>query len=47
MLPDDVALSDVLKDPKEETVMEMHGVEAHYTTLKSLMYAIQTEDKEA
>jgi len=34
-------------DPKDDTVMEMHSAEALYSTVKSLMHAIQTEVKDA
>jgi hypothetical protein len=34
------------EDPEDDTVMEKHGAEALYCTLKSLMHAIWTKDKE-
>ena len=34
-------------DPEDDTVMEQHGADALYSTVKSLMHAIQTEDEEA
>jgi hypothetical protein len=34
------------EDPEDETVMEMHGTDALYSTVKSLMHAIQTEDQD-
>jgi len=34
-------------DPEDDTVMEKHAAEALYSTVKSLMHAIQTADKEA
>jgi hypothetical protein len=39
--------SGVPEDPEDETVMEMHGADALYSAVKSLMHAIWTEDKEA
>jgi hypothetical protein len=35
------------EDPDDDTVMEKHGAEALYSTVKSLMHAIWTKDKEA
>jgi len=35
------------EDPEDETVMEMHGADALYSAVKSLMHAIRTEDEEA
>jgi len=35
------------KDPEDETVMEMHRADALYSTVKSLMHVIRTEDEEA
>jgi SNF2 family DNA or RNA helicase len=35
------------EDPEDETVMEKHGAEAVYSTVKSVMHAIQTKDEEA
>jgi len=34
------------KDPEDETVMEMHGADALYSAVKSLMHAIRTEDQD-
>jgi hypothetical protein len=34
------------EDPEDETVMEMHGASALYSTVKSLMDAIGTEDQD-
>jgi len=34
-------------DPEDDTVMEQHGADELYSAVKSLMHAIQTEDKEA
>jgi len=39
--------SGVPEDPEDETVKEKHGVDALYSAVKSVMHAIQTEDKEA
>jgi len=39
--------SGVPEDPEDETVMEMHGADALYSAVKSLMHAIRTEDQEA
>jgi hypothetical protein len=35
------------EDPEDETVMEMHGADALYSAVKSLMHAIRTEDQDA
>jgi len=35
------------EDPEDETVMEMHGADALYSAVKSLMHAIQTEDQDS
>ena len=35
------------EDPGDETVMEMHGADALYSAVKSLMHAIWTEDQDA
>jgi hypothetical protein len=35
------------ENPEDETVMEMHGANALYSAVKSLMHAIQTEDQDA
>jgi hypothetical protein len=35
------------EDPEDETVMEMHGTDALYSTVQSLMHAIRTEDQDA
>jgi hypothetical protein len=35
------------EDPEDETVMEMHGADPLYSTVKSLMHAIRTEDQNA
>ena len=35
------------EDPEDETVMEMHDADALYSTVKSLMHAILTEDQDA
>jgi len=35
------------EDPEDETVMEMHWADALYSTVKSLMHAIRTEDQDA
>ena len=35
------------EDPEDETVMEMHGTNALYSTVKSLMHAIRTEYQDA
>jgi len=35
------------EDPEEETVMEMHGADALYSAVKSLMHVIRTEDQDA
>jgi hypothetical protein len=35
------------EDPEDETVMEMHGAEALYSAVRSLMHAIRTEYEEA
>jgi len=35
------------EDPEDDTVMEKHGAEALYSTVKSLMHAIRTKDEEA
>jgi hypothetical protein len=35
------------EDPEDETVMEMHGADALYSSVKSLMHAIWTEDQDA
>jgi len=34
-------------DPEDDTVMEKHGAEALYSTVKCLMHAIRTKDEEA
>ena len=34
------------KEPEDETVMEMHGANALYSGVKSMMHAIWTEDKD-
>jgi len=34
------------EDPEDETVMEMHGADALYSAVKSLMHAIRTEDQD-
>jgi hypothetical protein len=34
-------------DPEDDTVMEKHGAEALYPTVKCLMHAIGTKDEEA
>jgi len=39
--------SGVPEDPEDETVMEMHGTDALYSAVKSLMHAIRTEDQDA
>jgi hypothetical protein len=39
--------SGVPDDPEDETVMEMHGADALYSAVKSLMHAIRTEDEDA
>jgi hypothetical protein len=39
--------SGVPEDPEDNAVMEMHGADALYSAVKSLMHAIQTEDDEA
>jgi len=39
--------SGVPEDPEDETVMEMHGANALYSAVKSLMHAISTEDEDA
>jgi len=35
------------ENPENDTVMEKHGAEVLYSTVKSLIHAIQTEDKES
>jgi len=35
------------EDPEDETVREMHGADALYSTVKSLRHAIRTEDQDA
>jgi len=35
------------EDPEDETVIEMHGADALYSAVKSLMHAIRTEDQNA
>jgi len=35
------------EDPEDDTVMEKHGAEASYSTVKSLMHAIRTIDADA
>jgi hypothetical protein len=35
------------EDPEDDTVMEMHSADALYSAVKSLIYAIQTEDNYA
>jgi len=35
------------EDQEDETVMEMHGADALYSAVKSLMHAIRTEDQDA
>ena len=47
MFSDDVAVSGAPDDAENDTVMEMHGAEALYSAVKSLMHAIQTNDKQA
>jgi len=39
--------SGALEDSENDTVMGKHGAEALYSTVKSLMHAIQTKDEEA
>jgi len=39
--------SGVLKDPEDDTVMEMHCTEAQYSAVKCLMDAIRTGDNDA
>ena len=39
--------SGATEDPEDETVMEMHGANAMYPTVKSSMHAIWTEDHDA
>jgi len=34
------------EDPEDETVMEMHGADALYSAVKSLMHAIRTDDQD-
>jgi hypothetical protein len=40
-------LSGAPEDPEDETVMEMHGADALYSAVKSLMHAFRTEDQDA
>ena len=35
------------EDPEDETLMEMHGAEALYSAMKSLMHAVRTKDQDA
>jgi hypothetical protein len=35
------------EDPEDETMMEMHGADALYSSVKSLMHAIWTEDQDS
>ena len=35
------------EDPEDDTVMEMHGTDALYSAVKSMMHAIWTEDEHA
>jgi hypothetical protein len=35
------------EDPQDETVMEMHGADARYSVVKSVMHAIRTQDEHA
>ena len=35
------------EDPEDDTVMEKHGAETLYSTVKSVMHAIRTKDKAA
>ena len=39
--------SGVPEDPADDTVMEMHGADALYSAVNSLMHAIRTEDQDA
>jgi len=39
--------SGVPEDPEDDTVMEKHGAEVLYSTVKSLMHAMRTKDEEA
>jgi hypothetical protein len=39
--------SGVPEDPEDEILMEMHGADALYSAVQSLMHAIQTEDQDA
>jgi len=47
VLSDNVALSGAPEDPEDETVMKMHGADALYFTVKSIMHAIRTADQDA
>jgi hypothetical protein len=38
--------SGVPEDPKNDTVMDQHGADALYSTVKSLLHAIRTEDED-
>jgi len=40
-------LSGTLENPEDETPMEKHGAESLYCTVKSLMHAILTKDRDA
>jgi hypothetical protein len=40
-------ISGAPEDPEHETVMEMHGADAPYSVVNSLIRAIQTEDQDA
>jgi len=35
------------EDPEDDTVMQMHGADALYSAVESLMHAIRTEDQDA
>jgi hypothetical protein len=37
----------VPEDPEDDTVMAMHGADALYSAVMSLMHAIWTEDQDA
>jgi hypothetical protein len=39
--------SNVPEDPEDDTVIDQHGADVLYSSVKSLMHAIRTEDKEA
>jgi hypothetical protein len=47
MFPDDVAVFRCACNLEDKTVMEKHGPEAQYSTVKSLMPAIRTEKQDA